>query len=207
MADRIVICDNSGFDYSEIEEIKQKATEQKKTIEFLNFHGDSDKILKLGKGYGEGEIMEYVLLNSKLIKPDEISFCKVTGRILILNIDAILKNTFLNENYFQRMHINPFAAEERVDTRFYQCTLKTFKDYLFEAYQLVNDNEGNYLEHVYHDQLKVYNVDYRSFNKLPRIEGVSGSTGETYRIRAVRWFLLKNIYVVLNFIATGSKQK
>lgn len=192
----IIICDNSGFDYSKCVEFHN--TTLKKNVEFLCFLGDNEKISEKGKGYGEGEIMEYVLKNSKLIR-NRTSFCKVTGRVKILNIDSILRRINNRNNYFQRIGLNPFVTIKKVDTRFYHSTIDSFEQYLLKSYDSVNDNEGQYLEHVYYRQLNDNGLKYKSLNRLPNIKGISGSTGKTYDIKPVRWFFLKNIYILFKY--------
>ena len=47
-------------------------------------------MLEQGKGYGEGEIIEYALKNSAFLH-SEREFIKLTGRITIENLDAIIR--------------------------------------------------------------------------------------------------------------------
>lgn len=197
--DKIIICDNSGFDYSVVDKLNKIAIGNNKMIEFLNFHGSIKKIKEFGKGFGEGEIMNYIFANSKFIQ-NETSFFKVTGRIKVLNIDSVVRKTDKNINYFQRIGLNPFKSENKVDTRFYYCTINTFKRNLLISYPFVNDNEGHYLEHVYYNVLNDNKVIYKNFNILPHIKGISGSTGVTYDIKPLRWLVLKNIYLVFKFL-------
>lgn len=192
----IVVCDNSNYDYSTCKEFLNKTP--KKNIEFLHFSGDTEQTMLKGKGYGEGQIMAYIMDKSKLIRTAE-SFCKITGRLLILNIDVILKKIKRNNNYFQRTALNPFTVTKKVDTRFYHCKTDIFKQVLLNSFSLVDDNNGYYLEHVYYNELNANGIPYYNFNRLPNVAGFSGSTGEKYDIKKTRWFFLKNIYKVLNF--------
>nr|WP_315198941.1 hypothetical protein [uncultured Flavobacterium sp.] len=197
--DRIIVCDNSGFDYSVVDKINAKAISNNKLIEFLNFHGSEKKIKEFGKGFGEGEIMNYVFANSKFIQ-NETSFYKVTGRIQVLNIDSVIRKVDASVNYFQMIGINPFNVVNKVDTRFYHCTVNAFKEYLLISYPFVQDNEGFFLEHVYYNALNSRNVIYKNFNILPNIKGISGSTGVSYDIKPLRWFVSKNIYSIFKFL-------
>src|SRR5262249_46354525 len=151
---KIVVCDNSGFDYSKIERLPAQAKQHGKEIEFLSFQGDKDKIKQRGKGYGEGEIMEYTFRNSRLLGK-ESDFFKVTGRVLVLNIDRIVSKVIPGEVCFQKVTMNPFSTlhKFKVDTRLYYCSRAFFERNLLDAYKTVDDNGGRYLENAYFDRL------------------------------------------------------
>ena len=70
---QIVICDGSGFDFSDT--VKNKFPLAK--IECIFFDNDAEKIKIHGKGYGEGEIIRYALQHSHmLLKSDVFIKCK-----------------------------------------------------------------------------------------------------------------------------------
>src|SRR5579864_4618510 len=81
----IVVCDNSGFDFSADSRLTEAAAQSGKQIEFLRFSGDKKEIAAKGKGYGEGQMMAYIFAESRLLKEAGASFFKVTGRLLVLN--------------------------------------------------------------------------------------------------------------------------
>ena len=108
---KIVVCDNSGFDYSKVERLSAGAKQHGKEIEFLSFQGDKDKIKQQGKGYGEGEIMAYTLKNSRLLGEGS-DFFKVTGRVIVLNIDRIASKVVPGEACFQKVTMNPFSPTD-----------------------------------------------------------------------------------------------
>lgn len=84
----IVLCDGTmpTYDFSKVEKF---AAENGKTIEILKFQ-ESDNFMKHGKGYAEGEVLEFALNNSKHLS-DGGSFYKVTGRTFVANFDEIKK--------------------------------------------------------------------------------------------------------------------
>lgn len=190
---KIIMCDNSLFDYSQIKVINDQAVLSGKKIEFLNFEGDLNKIQEFGKGYGEGEILQYVFKNSILIREDEYCFLKVTGRLKLSNVDSILNYFQPEENYFQPAILNLFAKSFKVDTRFYQLSKATFISFFMDSYKLVNDKNGFFLEHVYFKKLNEKKVKYKPFNQLPFFIGISGSTGITYEFSKLS-FLKKTIF-------------
>ena len=67
----IVLCDNSGFNFP-VDEMTALAKEYGKKLEIIQFVGDKKKIIENGKGYGEGEIIEYALHHSLLLKNHHI---------------------------------------------------------------------------------------------------------------------------------------
>ncbi|MDI3320262.1 hypothetical protein [Pinibacter soli] len=186
----IIICDNSGFDYSSRQDLATLARENDKRLECYSFHGDKDNIFKKGKGYGEGEMLKYLFSESKLLN-QQASFCKVTGRLVVNNIDQVLKAIKKDQNYFQIIGLNPFKKRDKIDTRFYHCKTKTFVDYLINEYPKVDDNSGVYLEHLYYNALTLHRRLFRNFKTIPDFEGVSGSTGLPYKRTKFKLFIQK----------------
>ena len=169
---KIVFCDNSLCPKEEFEIYKKKAIQNKKEFEYLTFMGNKEKAIKQGKGYGEGEIIEYVLINSQLFQ-DEDYFVKITGRLRVRNINKILPSMKAI------VRINMFNSE-RVDTRLYGMPVTIYKRFLIHAYYNVDDNNGYYLEHAFTDALKKNDILSKNLSRYPRYLGVSGSTGRTY---------------------------
>lgn len=192
---KIIVCDNSGFDYSKIGAIKEYAIKNNKIIEFLNFVGSADKILEFGKGYGEGEIMAFVFKHSKLIQQDEISFLKVTGRLKLVNIDSVLRFFEPDVNYFQPTSLNPLIKSNKIDTRFYQCNKLVFNEFFEDCSQFVNDNEGIYLEHVFYNKLIDKKIHFKNFRILPYFIGISGSTGMSYKVSNFKFIRNRFLFI------------
>jgi|GEM_PF-1208046 len=82
----IVLCDGTmpPFDFSKVLKF---AEEHGKTLEVIIFK-ESDNYLKYGKGYAEGEVLEYALEHSAHLSEGS-SFYKVTGRTFISNFEEI----------------------------------------------------------------------------------------------------------------------
>jgi hypothetical protein len=193
----IVVCDNSGFDFSTNKRILEAAAQSGKQTEFLCFAGEKQTIAAKGKGYGEGEMMAYILMESRLLKRAGASFFKITGRLLVLNFDAIARKVKPGRSYFQRVGRNPFVNLKKVDTRFYYCNVGLFESHLLHAYKVVNDREGRYLEHVYYEALQGQPSPYTGFGVPPLFGGTSGSTGLSYSIGPLKRFA----EVIINYLA------
>ncbi|WP_194140889.1 hypothetical protein [Flavobacterium hungaricum] len=193
----IIICDNSGYVYSE--QIVSLAFELGKVVEVLSFKGDTKKVEELGKGYGEGEIMNYILNNSIYIKKHEYFF-KITGKLFVENIEKFiaLKNIdfAFDHSYSFFWKSNKISC---VFTNFYFANLNSFKSILKNEYLKVKDYDGFFLEHAYalalqnHNKLNVISI-------LPYITGISGSTGVNYSKKRKMINFLKKLLSSLSLV-------
>jgi len=174
--DKIVFCENTCCDY-DFSLLSKKAESKGKEFEFLTFQGNYDQIQKLGKGYGEGEIIKHALEYSYLLKT-ESSFYKLTGRLIVKNMDRLIKTTHTGNAFiFKQKEISDRPANY-FETYFYKVEIALYKQYLFNAYQFCNDNEQKHLEHVFYD--KLLGLPLRSFKSPPLVSGILGSSGELY---------------------------
>jgi len=194
----IIVCDNSGFDYSENASLRDAVSTSGKEVEFLHFSAPDEGIREKGKGYGEGLLMAYVLRESKLLQRSADSFFKVTGRLTVLNLDTIAQKVRPGETYFDAVGLNPFKNRKKVDTRFYYCNKTVFEAVLMNAFGAVDDLQGCYLEHVYYRALKEHGIGFRRFVPPPVFDGISGSTGLPYSTGAFKR-LIKKILRYLSF--------
>lgn len=168
---RIVFCDNSSA--VEVESLYELAKKKDKQFEWISFLGNTVESIKRGKGYGEGEIIEYALKKSKLIKESDY-IIKVTGRIIIKNINFLLKYMHSDKLYFVRnTNIN-------VDTKLYGIPIETYKKYFIDLYKSVDDINNRYLENLFSDAILDNKLKIHSFIVYPNVEGISGSTGKSY---------------------------
>lgn len=188
--ENIIFCDNSNFSdgLNLISEVGYNLSLAfGKKFEILSFPMSKESVM-FGKGYGEGEIIKFVLDNSQLIKETR-TFYKVTGRLIVKNINLLNKLT----NYeiaFQKQ------GKDSVDTRFFKVSINFYKEHLIECYKEVNDKEGLYLEKIFYKKLK--NLSIPSFPVYPLIVGQSGSTGIYYNDKFIKAFL-KNILNKLGY--------
>ena len=126
---------------------------------------------------------------------EEKEFVKITGRIIIRNIDSIIDKMKPDVNYFNSVRV--WTRDAQIDTKFYKVTKEAFEQNFLDAYKNVSDREGRYLEHVYYTAIKKNKLRYRNFPEYPIYEGSSGSLGVSYG--SVRWkYILKNILSKLN---------
>ena len=177
---KIVFCENSDFfcrnsdKMEDIQKLKSVALQCGKDLEVLSFQGDAQRVLETNKGYGEGEIIEYALQKSQLLQNSQY-FCKLTGRLIVRNIDATLAHIVGGINYFNRdrSHENNW-----VDTRFFCCEKNFYEMHLIHLYQKLT--KYMIIEKLFYNELKSRR-DWRSTYQYPDYEGKSGATGREYR--------------------------
>lgn len=187
----IVFCDNSNCSEGCFADLYLLAKRMNKKIEILSFKGNNKKVSVKGKGYGEGEIIEYAMNNSSLIKNSSF-FMKITGRLVVENINDIVAR--LNPTVF---YINMFN-KIRVDTRLYAMPVEFYRKWFLDAKEYVCDAEGYYIEHVFTDIIRKNKVCCRNFPKYPRYIGKSGSTGREYTYSKVKCYM-KDFLSIFNF--------
>ena len=171
---QIVFSENSGTDISPLfQEVIDSGR-----MEYLTFNGNQDK--ERGKGYGECEIIEYALKQSKLISSShDQCIAKITGRLIVRNITSIIKwhhLLFPKRTVFCAINSDLSFPDSRLilaPTSFFQLFL--------HSKEKINDSKDYYFEHALRDTLiKENTYPYTPFFIMPHIEGISGSTGESY---------------------------
>lgn len=175
----IVFTENSGIDISLL--FESEITSGR--MECLSFHGNQNK--ERGKGYGECEIIQYTLDNSRLIKSDkEQCIIKITGRLIVKNILPIIKwHHFIFSLQTVIFSINSELSFP--DSRIIIAPITFYKTFL-KSKEEINDSKNYYLEHALCDVLKrEKGFPYSPFLFMPQIEGISGSTGEVYTEKSI----------------------
>ena len=191
---KVVFCENSNSPSKEFITLQIEAQKLGKQFEFLSFQGDDDMVTKRGKGYGEGQIIEYVLMNSRIAQEEDY-FVKLTGRLKLDNADKIFSKVKQNKGYINKSII---SGKEVTDTRLYAMPIRWFKDYFMQAYKLVDDKHDYYLEHVYADIIRKNKLVFQNFPVYPRITGIAGSSGQVYSFS--RWkCIIKDALSVFQF--------
>lgn len=192
---KIVFCENSNYGAERFSRLFEIAESRGIELEFLSFQGDGKESCIHGKGYGEGEIMEYVFSHSAVAR-GETYFVKITGRLKVDNIRDIVIRIDQNKTYF---NIPNRTKRDIYDTRLYGMPVGQFRCLFINAYDQVMDNEGIFLERVYTRLLQENKIRVHNFPKYPRFVGISGSGGAIYsytewksKIRDI--FSLMNVY-------------
>lgn len=174
--DKIIFCDNSGYSMEQLRFLEEAAWANGTELELLSYEGNTQKCIEHGKGYGEGENLEYVFYHSELLR-SETYFVKLTGRLKVVNIRDICRRLRTGRIYF---NVPKSSIREYYDTRIYAMPVETFQSLFLSAYPQVCDDKEIYLEKVYTKVLQNNNLRVHNFPKYPRITGIGGSTGQTY---------------------------
>jgi hypothetical protein len=175
----IVICDNSGFDFSNL--IKENFPNKK--IECLCFLGDKNAVKHYGKGYGEGEIIEYATKKSRFII-NAGCFTKCTAKLWVKNYQYFLIQW--NQKYiFKPIFKNIFSIKplklDHIDTRFYIVSTEFYQKYLADAHRKINPSTPYGIEEIFLEIFIANNLKNIFSQRYPEIHGVSGASGHTYR--------------------------
>ncbi|ATA89050.1 hypothetical protein CGC58_04560 [Capnocytophaga stomatis] len=173
----IIFCENTLYEY-DYSELQQKAKVKNKILEVLSFQGDFQKVKQQGKGYGEGEIIQYVLTHSKSVQEVDF-FYKLTGRVLVKNFDYIHRKS-KSPTHFTTYHFLDKGKSNYVTTVFYKISKSLYNEKLLNAHKSVQDHKGKFLEVVFYDNLKEEKI--KNFPIIPQLLGVSGSTGKGYDV-------------------------
>jgi hypothetical protein len=170
---RIVFGENSNtrFDFSPVLRILEHAG---KEVEVVVFDGNRETTQR-GKGYGEGEILEYLHHHSRLLQAAPV-FYKVTGRLFVSNFDGISEATPSGDAF--RLKRWKDGRPGKALTTFFKCSRTLFEAKLLDAYRDASDADGHHLEHVYFQRLK--DLDIADFATKPVMVGQQASTGQMY---------------------------
>jgi hypothetical protein len=174
--EQIVLADATGTDLlteQEMAEIDRSETR----VEQISYRQRSEDVIKRGKGYGEGKLIEYAIDNSELLAREEY-FYKCTGKVYVRNFPSIAATIKANNisNLFWRFLGDGSLTQPFADCRFYYSSKTFARSHLLPAY--FESDENAICEHQIHEALN-RNMKYHRGHR-PLIAGYAGSTGEPY---------------------------
>lgn len=169
--EKIVFVENSGYSFS-VEKFRKLARNYGKQFEFIPVKTNYEKTITLGKSYGEGDCIEQGVLNSCLLS-DEEAFYKVTGRVIIRNIDRLLDNDNQSRCIF-RNDLN------RCYTVFFKLNRQMFLDYFLNCKNQCNEASDIDIETVFYRIIMKNDLKVNSFSQYPRYDGIIGTLGKAY---------------------------
>jgi len=175
----LVICDGSNYDLSGV--VHERFPDA--NIECLFFQNDTDMVRLYGKGYGEGEIVNYAIANSAYLKSSDY-FAKCTAKLWVDNfLDCVAgwNGSCLLKGYFADVFSFKPTQFDYIDTRFYLVSRSFYSKYLASAYLHVDSDHGVSLEHCFRDVVMEHGFGKILFNVPPVIYGVGGGSGTYYK--------------------------
>jgi hypothetical protein len=141
---QFVICDGSGFDFTNLIEERFPHLQ----VECIHFMNDPSLVQHYGKGYGESEIIQYALMHSRVLKNANY-FAKCTAKLWVDNFIACLdewNGRFLCKAYFSNVFSFKSASLEYIDTRFYIVDKYFYLAKLANLYVNINSNRSESIE-------------------------------------------------------------
>lgn len=178
---RLVVCDSSGFDFSQA--VKERFPHA--DIENIFFVADKNLVKYHGKGYGEGEIIKYALQNSNYLRQADF-FAKCTAKLWVENFNECLdewNGNFLCKATFTNVFSIKKTRFNHVDTRFYLTNKDFYLKYFLTAHLDLGGATGIGIEDSFRDVILMNKMKGVIFNSPPIIGGVGGGTGKYYNTR------------------------
>ena len=175
--EQIVLADATGTNLlSEEEEAELDKTETR--IEQINYKQPSEDVVKRGKGYGEGKLIEYALENSELLAREQYFF-KCTGKTYVRNFQTLAAMIQAERitNMFWRHLGDGSSLKPWADVRFYYTSKSFAKTHLLPAYSLTEDHKAACEYHIC-NALEGNLQPGRTHR--PLVVGYSGATAEAY---------------------------
>lgn len=198
---KIVLCDGSGYSFDN-DLIVSYAEQRNVSLEILSFFQDFDKVRTQGKGFGEGEIMHYIVSNSKLYSESR-NFVKITGRLIIENIVDIINKVKYSDGVYFNIIASRYMGS--VDTRIYIIPCDLYKHYFNHVYNFVDDNKGETYEIIFGRTLKENKIRFYPLPEVPIICGYSGTDNKRYKKDSMYYlmYILTKVKLMNTKIAYG----
>lgn len=186
---KIVFCDNSNYDVSKLEYLRQLSIDNNKDLEIMSFAGNIKLVEQYdNKGVGEDEIISYVTKYSKLFQKCSY-ITKITGRLIVTNITDILLSINPDKDYFVRDVYRRYQSTG-VDTRIYMARKNTIEETLKNGYGKIKGvSKKTALEDLYQMLIKGH---YSCMPFYPCFVGYSGGNGRNYDIASTSRYKLYN---------------
>ena len=185
---RLVVCDGSDYDFTQILSTQYPDAMRNHRIECLHFMNDPKLVAMYGKGYGEGQIIQHALRHSQLLK-NEDSFCKCTGKLWVDNFIECFSEwngRFLCQAYFSQVFSLKKTSLDYVDTRFYIANKAFYEKYFSQLHLQVGGHFHCSIEDVFKKTILEHQLTSILFSVLPLVRGVGGGSGQYYKGNFIR---------------------
>lgn len=181
----IVLCDGSSYDLTA--EVRQRFPTA--TIECLAFENNQALVKEFGRGYGEGEIVRYAVMNSTLIRAAGC-FAKCTSKLWVENYKECMRH-WNGQLLISGIFLHAFAplratVLRQLDTRFYVVSVPVYENHFLNAHITMDSRAGHGIEDSFHDIFVRDHFKHCLLPIPPVICGVGGGTGAYYKNRRLR---------------------
>lgn len=144
-----VFCENSNTWIKDQKMLEEICKYYWKHIEFLQFQWDGERTKQLTRAYGDQEIMEYAVNNSKILSEFEW-FYKLTGRYWIKNCNEVISARSKSKNVFIRW----WLWKNTVHTCFFKTTKSYFIEHFMGKWDQLPRFQNCSLERLYYRYIK-----------------------------------------------------
>lgn len=191
---RVIFCENSGYPL-DLKALEYLAGKTGKEFETLTFIGDAEGTRSRGKGYGEGEIVAHALEHSRWAG-DIHFFVKVTGRLIVRNLEHIRRRLDDSRFYINRLLIR--NSPDTLDTRLYAIPNDLYRRHFLDLHKTVTVEQP--LERAFMECVVRERIAFHCFPRYPEFHGVCGGDGMVYEneSKALR-FSLKSASMIRCF--------
>lgn len=181
---KFVICDGSGFDFSNL--VYEKFPNL--LVECLFFLNDAELVKVRGKGFGEGEIIRYALERSCYLSESEW-FAKCTAKLWVDNFQDCIEEwngRFLCKAYFSNVFSLKKTILEYIDTRFYLVNKSFYAAHFSQVHLSLEVDSGAGIEEKFLEVVSQEGFQKILFRNSPIVSGVGGGSGKYYNTSIIR---------------------
>lgn len=184
---RVIFVENTNTDFSQL--FQQYIDNGQ--LEYLTFDGNAYP-RELGKGFGEGKIIEYAILHSRFFA--ECSYVvKITGRLIVANIKSIVNSVILK--FTKKCVRFNFCSDALVGSVCFVCPKEWLMACAENKFGQINDKNNIYMEHVLYNHL----LEEKSYLVVPflnplKVKGISGTHNRPYEVKPAYLNICDNFY-------------
>jgi hypothetical protein len=180
----ILFCENTGADLTDFESMKEEAARAGRRLHIRGFKGQTPA--SLGKGVCEFEILD--VANRWLAErfPDETPVWKITGRLILRNVSALIRSRPENAEVYVDMRSVPLIGEKLGGNDWAEMRMIC---YTIGAYQRYLQGKGPSCGYVTEKGLFRLLQEVRAvganvqprFRVQPRFSGICGGSNKDYQ--------------------------
>lgn len=190
----IVFAENSSYEF-EAFPFEYLAKLYGKRFEFLRRVNPQTEVLSYrGKSFGEADLIDFAMKNSKLISEHEVIY-KITGRCTLLNDATLL---------YSSSYDNEFLVSNRrrwLHTYFFKIKKEDYFKFFSPLLDEMDDSIQHNIERLWYKTVRDNHIKYTSFCRMPRVHGIYGnSNGKTYDKRRFE-YLIQDLVRVISHLA------
>lgn len=167
-----VFCENSNTWVKDQQMLELLCAYYNKHIEFLTFQWDNEKTQQFTRAYGDQEIIEFAMQNSKILAEHQ-GFYKLTGRYWIKNLNQVIKHWQWLRNVFIRWGL----LKDTVHTCFFKVTKSYFTEHFLGKADQLPKFKNHSLERLYYWNIKQSGINITINGCHPIFSGERGAWG------------------------------